>query len=119
MIEKQVSMLERLPGFNDVGVSLLARSLPCCTNPGELVKSLPNLANRLSSSNDPDISWVVWIDSLFEENSSSPNSRKALQDLRNLVEAANNIELAMADVVMMSQIYDCAIELGINLNSNP
>ena len=83
------------------------------------MKSLPNLANRLSSSNDPDISWVVWIDSLFEENSSSPNSRKALQDLRNLVEAANNIELAMADVVMMSQIYDCAIELGINLNSNP
>ena len=50
MIEKQVSMLKRLPGFNDVGVSLLARSLPCCTNPGELVKSLPNLANRLSSS---------------------------------------------------------------------
>ena len=118
MVEKQVSMLERLR-FDDIGVSLLARSLPCCTNPGELVKSLPNLANRLASSSDPDISWNIWIDSLFRENITSPNSCKALQDLRNLLEAANNRELALGDVVMMSQIHDCAIELGINLNTNP
>ena len=119
LTEAQILMLERLPGFNDIGVSLLARALPCCTCPGELVKTLPNIFNKLSLSKDPDINWIVWIDSLFESQNSPKNSITALQELRSLVDSANEIDLALGDVIMMSQIYDCAIELGVELSTIP
>jgi len=107
-----------LPGFDRDGCSLLSRALVLCCEPGAFVRSLEVMRLQLMQPQSPDINWVAWFESSFGEHSikhrDHHQARAALRELTALVNQAIDHDPALADVVMLAQVLDCANVLGLS-----
>ena len=100
------------------GRSLLSIATTHCQRPGKLILELLKARAELMKNTDPEISWESWLKDNFAEKNRSVrlnnDAVKSLQQLKKLVEKACSYEPALADVVMLNQISDCLIMLGMD-----
>ena len=106
-----------LPGFDHSGHAWLSQSISLCKQPGSFVRELEATRLELLQTQDPDINWVAWFDRHFDISGVNAKQHKkavqALKALQDLVQQAISTDPALADVVMLSQILDCATSLGL------
>ena len=106
-----------LPGFNSNGCSFLCEAISLCREPGVFVRSLEAMRLQLMQPQIPDINWVGWLEASFDEHGAiarrHPQSKAALDELKALVHQAISHDPALADVVMLAQVVDCASSLGL------
>ena len=111
------SSLTKLPGFDTNGRSLLSIATTHCQRPGKLIREILKARAELLQNTDPEISWEAWLQDNFAEKNRSVklnnDAVKSLQQLKQLAKACS-YEPALADVVMLNQIYDCLIMLGMD-----
>lgn len=111
------SDLTCLPGFDGDGRSLLSQAMALSREPGAFVRSLDTLRLQLMQAQAPDINWVAWFEASFEDHPSTLRHElralNALRELKDLVNHAVSQDPALADVVMLAQVVDCASSLGL------
>ena len=76
----------------------------------------------LLQSQAPEINWTAWIERHFDTAGRKARQHKdavqSLNALKDLVNKATSNDPALADVVMLSQILDCADSLGLEKHRN-
>ena len=111
------SDLTCLPGFDASGQAWLSKSISLCTKPGAFIKDLETTRTALLQSQAPEINWTAWIDRHFDTGRGKARQHndavQTLNALKNLISKATSNDPALADVVMLSQILDCAASLGL------
>ena len=111
------SDLTCLPGFDASGQAWLSKSISLCTKPGAFIKDLETTRTALLQSQAPEINWTAWIDRHFDTGRGKARQHndavQMLNALKNLISKATSNDPALADVVMLSQILDCAASLGL------
>ena len=111
------SELTCLPGFDHSGQAWLSQSVSLCTKPGSFIKELETTRMALLQSQAPEINWAAWIERHFDTAGRKARQHKdavqTLNALKDLVNKATSNDPALADVVMLSQILDCADSLGL------
>ena len=110
--------LTALPGFNQDGASLLSQLFAISRAPGALAASISTTLLELQRD-DSEINWSTWLDLHFnptigrESIDSTLSAIHAWKELKALVARAIDTDPALADVVMFSQLLDCAGQLGL------
>ena len=111
---------QMLPGFDKNGNSWLYSSIQLSSYTGELIVDIETKFYQMVEKSNIDINWVDWIDKYFAKeiaNNYRANSKYRdvrIFKLRQLIQNYQDLEPAMADVVMIGQLYNCCEQLGIH-----
>ena len=110
--------LTALPGFDGNGQSLLSQAMPLAKSPGKFVAALNKLITDLQKNDYPEMNWIAWLDTYFRSTAHrelpSSVAVRSFNELQQLMKKAMELEAALADVVMLSQLYDCALALELS-----
>ena len=110
-------------GSAPISVGVLDRESPlwkvlqASPHPGDLLADISCKLDLMLTSNEVDIDWVGWLNSLAKQTCGpdARPTRAALGELQQTVILALSIDQSMADAVMVSQLLNCQVLLGVEL----
>ena len=84
-------------------------------HPGALLADVNRMLERVLHHQEEDLNWRSWLDHLARQRdpSASHRHRIQLQQLQHSLLLAQGIDQAMADALMVSELLNCQVQLGL------
>ena len=85
------------------------------SHPGALLADVSRMLERVLHHQEEELNWRSWLDRMARHRDSSASSvnRIQLQQLQQSLLLAQGIDQAMADALMVSELLNCQVQLGL------
>ena len=85
------------------------------SHPGALLADVSRMIERVLDHQEEDLNWGSWLDHLAWQRDppANPQKRIQLQQLKQSLLLAQDIDQAMADALMVSELLNCQVQLGL------
>ena len=93
----------------------LWRLLSGSSHPGALLAEVSRMLERVLHHQEEELNWRRWLDQMARQldPSASRDNRIQLQQLQQSLLLAQGIDQAMADALMVSELLNCQVQLGL------